>query len=323
MKLRINQIAHSIRTGHSFRERIENDPSGDCLAIQPKDISPSNTNLVGQPQKVRSSDFPEKQLLQKGDVLLLAKGNRNYAWVFNLDEKAVTTSLFFVIRPDTTKVNPEYLAWYINQETIQGALHAAKAGTSVTNLSISDLSELEIKIPSIYTQNQLVNLYKLWQVEKTKTLQLVEEKDRFYNNLVLAEIEREREVPPYTDDYAHWSGYLFLSNHCTANIKLKQHVPLKGYDKPTNEIRALIIDMVHYSRTIDKGAGATESYAAVKEWKVFKFNFDNLQKWNDGNITREEKEKDLVDVIPHSLIQSITMIDQQGNKVDPRIKLSV
>ena len=316
MKFKLNQISQFIRSGHSFRERVDNDPSGDCLVIQPKDISLDSSNLAGRPQIVRSTDFSDKHILQPGDILFMAKGNKNYAWVFNLEAKAVATSLFFIIRPDTTKVSPEYLAWYINQETIQGTLHAAKAGTSVTNISLQSLSELEIKVPSIYTQNKLVNLYRLWLVEKSKTMNLIDQKDRFYSNLVLAEIEREHEVPPHTDEYAQWIGYFMLSNHCTAQIKLKEHIILKGYDKPTDEIRALIIELVQFKREITYPDGAWESYPAAKEWRVFKFSFDNLRRWNDHSVPQEQKEKELIDVIPHGLIQSITMIDQQGNKIN-------
>lgn len=313
MKFKLSQLTVTIKSGHTFRERVDNDPLGDTLVIQPKDISPAQPNLVGHPQKVKSADFPERQILQKGDILLLAKGNRNFAWVYQLNEKAVTTALFFVIRPDTTKVTPEYLAWYVNQETVQGALHAAKAGTSVTNISLTALSELEIKVPSLLTQNKLVNLYQLWQVEKNKTMNLIQQKDKFFNNLVLAEIEREHEVPPFTDEFGQWMGFQLLSMYNIADIKFKERVFLKGHTEPVKQMLAIITHLETYGRQVNFSDGSTRGYTAVKDWHLVEFR--NLREYNNAPIPQKERNEKYLNIVPHSLIESIVMRDRFGNLV--------
>lgn len=313
MKFKITQLSESIHTGFSFRERVANDLAGDCMVIQPKDISPNSPALLGHPQKVDSAGLPSKQLLQKGDVLLLAKGNKNFAWVFNLDFKAVTTSLFFVIRPDKTKVTSDYLCWYLNQEATQGALHAAKAGTIVTNLAIGDLSQLEIKVPSLLTQNKLVNLYQLWQIEKTKTMNIIKQKDTFFNNLVLAEIEREHEVPPFTDEFGQWMGYQMLSMYNIADIKFKERVFLKGHNEPVNQMLAIITHLETYGRQVHFNDGSMRGYTAVKDWHLVEFK--NLREYNNAPIPQNERNEKYLNIVPHSLIESIVMRDRFGNIV--------
>ncbi len=181
-----------INSGYSNRERIENDPDhGSVHIIQLQNLDSSNTKLQNIPHKIKSEDVPASQLLQNGDVLVIAKGSRNNAIVFRENYPAAAVSLFFVIRPNNELIISDYLAWFINQESIQAILHIGKAGTSALSINKITLSDLEIKVPSLSTQNKIIKLYDMWQVEKTKTIELIKEKDRFFSNMLAKEIDRE------------------------------------------------------------------------------------------------------------------------------------
>jgi hypothetical protein len=319
MIFRLNQLTHEIFSGHTFRSGIKNDAAGDCNVIQMSSLDPYYTRIAKPLLKIKSNMVSGKQFLKKGDVLFCAKGNNNFAFVIKEDDCAVAASLFFIIRPDKSKISSEYLAWFINQETTQGQLHSSKEGTSVTNISKKSLEELQIKLPSLVTQNKLVNLYKLWQIEKSKTMNLIKEKEKFYNNLVLNEIESEYEAPLYTDSYGQWAGYLLLSNHNIAHIVFRESIMIKGNTHPIKELHAIITDMESYQREVKNEDGSTESYPAVKHWEVFKFNKTNLDKWNgrtDPKIPQEQVREEILNLIPHALIESITMIDGAGNAVN-------
>lgn len=316
MKLKIYQVAHEIFSGHTFRSGVINDPEGDCAVIQMSSFDSSYATITKSLQKVKSNSVSEKHFLKPGDILFCAKGNNNFAFVFNEEYCAIAVSLFFVIRPDKEKISPQYLAWYINQEATQGELHSAKEGTSVSNISKKSLEELEIKVPSLFTQNKLVNLFKLWQVEKMKTMELVKEKDKFYNNMVLTEIEKEHEVPPFTDEYGQWMGYWLLSNHYIAHMKFRESIILKGNPQPVKELHAIITNVEQYYREIKHPNGSSQGYSAVKEWRVFKFSKTNLDISNGYTpipAPYKNVEEAIIDTIPHSLIESITMVDRQGN----------
>jgi hypothetical protein len=312
MKFPVSQISTEIFSGHTFRERIVDDPNGDCHVIQISNLDSNYTKIEKNPHKIKSSSISEKQFLKKGDVLFCAKGNNNFAFVFDKDYCAVAVSLFFVIRPDQEKVSPQYLAWFINQSATQSTLDSRKEGTSVTNISKKSLEDLEIKVPSLLTQNKLVNLYRLWQVEKSKTIEMIMQKEVYFNNLVLTEIEREHEVEPFTDEYGDWIGYETLSNYYIADMRFKESVYVKGKSEPVKQLYGIIVDITTYNRTVDMGGGSTRGYNAVKDWNVVEFK--NLRKWNEGPNTKEKKDE-ILNVIPHSLIESITMVDRQGNAV--------
>ena len=312
MKIKLSSLA-KIRTGHTFRGKVENIPHGNCFVIQPRDISLSNTDFVEIPNKTLIDRVPTHQLLEQGDILLLAKGNRNFAWLYNRSEKAIASSLFFVLRPDNSKITSSYLTWYLNQEATQSVLSSAQAGTSVANLSLSDLGELVIKVPSIITQNKLVNLYKLWQIEKSKTISLISQKDKYFNNLVLDEIEREFEVPPFTDEYGQWIGYWMLSNYNIADITFRESVYVKGEDEPVKQLHSIIMGIDTYSREVDLGGGSKRWYNAVKDWRLVEFR--NLREYNNSTLPAKERDEKYLNIVPHCFIQGIVMRDRFGNVV--------
>lgn len=316
MKLKLQDIA-TINSGHTIRGRVDNDPLGDCAVIQMRDLDVEKHQLKDTSHRIKKQEVPQSQLLKSGDIIFLSKGANNYAFVYRKDYAAVATSVFLVVRPNQERVSPEYLQWYLNQNATQIELQGKKEHSTVTNITKKTLEEITIKVPSIQTQKKLVNLYQLWEVEKEKTQKLIEMKDRYYNNLVLEEIEREYEVEPFTDDANLWRGYEHAALYYIAIIRFKESLFLKGETKPQREIHAIITHMDTETRTVANPSGrGTIGYSAVKGWNFFKFSKLNLDKWNGlhvPHIPEQQVREEILNTIPHSLIESITMVDRFGN----------
>jgi len=110
----------------------------------------------------------KKHLLKDGDVLFAAKGTKNFAAVFeNHNEPSVASTSFFVIRPTDNKVLPQFLAWFLNNHTTQTLLKSQAIGTSIPSISKQVLENLEITIPSIETQQAILQITKLRNKEKS------------------------------------------------------------------------------------------------------------------------------------------------------------
>ncbi|HET6245895.1 MAG: restriction endonuclease subunit S [Bacteroidetes bacterium] len=154
-----------IFSGHTVRSRVENDLSGDVCAIQLKDLKNNYTEISGSPHRIKSTGIPQKQFLQKGDILFITKGANNYALVFNKNYTAIALSVFFIIRVVSEKISPEFLAWYINQEKAQGYLHTGKEGTMITNINKATLENMNVDIPSKENQERITEIHNLWQKE--------------------------------------------------------------------------------------------------------------------------------------------------------------
>ena len=175
MQRELYKIA-TIFTGQTFRFKVENDPDGTVWVIQMKDLNNSNSGISGIPHLISSSEVSEKQILQKGDVLFLAKGNNNSAFVYDLDHPAVIVSVFFVIRLKDKQVSPYYLAWYLNNYDSQKYFKSAREGTSISSIKIKVMEELTIKLPSIEKQEMIGKLYQLSLKENEIVKDLLNEK---------------------------------------------------------------------------------------------------------------------------------------------------
>ncbi len=184
MKRCLIEIA-KIDSGKSFRHRIDDDPNGNCMVIQMKDVSHENQTIDGSPQSISLNDVNPEQLLDKGDILFMAKGNNNFAIEYNLDQPAVAVSLFFVIKPNRNIVNPQYLTWYLNSPTAQAYLAENREGASVGNIRIDVLRNIEIEIPDLNRQDQIAKLNNLLLVEKTMTTEYMELKESYLKNIML------------------------------------------------------------------------------------------------------------------------------------------
>lgn len=167
----------AISSGQTFRGRIENDRDGAVWVIQMKNLDDSYTSLMNVPHLVKEDEISERQLLEKGDILFLAKGNNNKAFVFNENHPAVAVSLFFVIRPDKSKVIPEYLAWFLNNKNTQNLLHSMRAGAMISNIKKPTLEELKIKLPPLKEQELIAKIYSLSIKEQDILAQLAEERE--------------------------------------------------------------------------------------------------------------------------------------------------
>ncbi len=152
----------SIKMGYTFRKKPVNDPAGNLLAIQPKDVS---SDGVINTMKLCRVDQPLKNLLNEGDVLLINRG-RFTAAVFNgsLDAPCVATSAFMVLTPkDPLQLLPEYLALYFNSTEGQNIFKRLNETTTIPFVSRTNLESVEIPLPSLERQEAMAKFGELNQ----------------------------------------------------------------------------------------------------------------------------------------------------------------
>lgn len=114
-------------------------------------------------------DIPLRQLLRKGDILLLSKGSNNKAILYEGQFKnAAAASAFTVLRIKTNHLRPEFLVWYLNGAKAQEYFNANRAGTTTLNLSKKAIEELPVPIPPLTKQELMLKLVA--QYEKYKNV---------------------------------------------------------------------------------------------------------------------------------------------------------
>lgn len=140
---------------------------GDIVYLQVKHF---NEEGFLKTQLIKDLDFKDvskKHLLQSGDVLFASKGIKNFATVYEAhNEPAVASTSFFVLRLTSNQLLPNYLAWYLNCETVQSKLKSQAIGTAIPSISKNVLEDLEITIPNVEIQKVILQITKLRNKEK-------------------------------------------------------------------------------------------------------------------------------------------------------------
>jgi restriction endonuclease S subunit len=129
----------------------------------------------------------EKHFLQKGDVLIVAKGSSFLTAVYNATlVPAVASTVFLVIRiKNQSKLNPNFLSWFLNLQTTQTILHGMSRGTSTPSINKKVLAEIEIPVPAIEKQELVLKLNELTRKEKILERTISELKENRKQRIIL------------------------------------------------------------------------------------------------------------------------------------------
>ena len=216
MKVPLKEIAN-IRTGHLFRSRIKYNNEGDKLVIRPVDMDNDTGEIDYINLKRISDDVSKDTILCENDIIIKAKGYNNVAsrikfsgispsgprfrehcQAANLDMLSnfaplttsnqlpmVPSNHYIIIKVNQKKINPSFLAWFLNQETAQMYFKMTVGGTSIPNLKIKSLGELEIPIPTIEIQDKIVEVSELLEREKHLMRDIISKRKRMVESVLL------------------------------------------------------------------------------------------------------------------------------------------
>jgi len=194
MKQKIKDIA-DIQIGYQFRGKVEADPQGTHKVIQIRDFDEQFSLNKENLQTVRLKGDSDRYLVNKNDVLFLSRGHKNYAIpIIAQLRNTVAASYFFILRIKTSKVLPDYLAWYINQAPAQEYLHNnARRGTHMPLVPLSAFADLTIEIPDIKSQSMIVSLSALMDKEKALLNELQEKRSQLIKAICLKAVKQRRD----------------------------------------------------------------------------------------------------------------------------------
>jgi len=179
-----------IRVGYTFRGKIQNEINMDAAIIQLKDID-YNYNRIKTPSIFKDSKkFKSNFFLKENDILFIAKGFRQVAVIYSNKEKAIATSVFFIITVRNKKLLPEYLMWFLNNKETQAIFERMKSGTSTQNIKKEVLESLKIKLPSKQEQNFIVKYNNLCRKEYIITEKIINKKKALNEQLMLNLIKK-------------------------------------------------------------------------------------------------------------------------------------
>ena len=135
---------------------------GGFRAAQMRDVVPGEPLDVGVLPYFDLDPPPSKYLVAGGEVLFRSRGEKNTASVVSMaDAPAAAILPLIILRPDKKWLLPEYLAWAINRRQAQQFLEASAQGQTIRMIPKSVLEQLEIPLPNLEAQHQIVAINEL------------------------------------------------------------------------------------------------------------------------------------------------------------------
>jgi hypothetical protein len=170
-----------IQLGYQFRSKPEGDENGNVSLIQIKDILPDRSGIrPGTALRFKPERDASKALLKEGDVLFMGKGTTPFACIVReLTRPAVAGGMFYILRPDTRRILPDYLAWVLNDKrTLKTLQIASGTGVAMPVIKRKELEQLAIPLPPIKAQQRIGELQELSRQEIALMSELSEQKQK-------------------------------------------------------------------------------------------------------------------------------------------------
>lgn len=186
MKMKVKELA-IVQMGYSFRSSLDVSEGDGVAVIQMKDLLDDNTVSCDGLVRASMESMKDHHLAQKGDLVFRSRGNAATAAILLEDPgKAVVAAPLLRIRvTKSDKVLPEYLNWYIRQRDAQIFL-TSRAKVSVQKMICKQaIEELEVALPSLEKQKNIVELATLSAREQTLLRTLADKREQYILKILM------------------------------------------------------------------------------------------------------------------------------------------
>jgi restriction endonuclease S subunit len=180
IKKQLVEISH-IRFGLYAQPK----PVGNVAYLQARQFNEEGRRVIKTDEYIDIVDVNSSHILLDGDVLFVGKGNRLFSWCYReMEQLAVASSIFFVLRPDASVIYPEYLSTILNAPQSKSVFLQLGSGTNILSIRKSELGAFEIPLPAMSEQKKIAALAKLHQEEITLLQMLIEQKQSLFTALI-------------------------------------------------------------------------------------------------------------------------------------------
>ncbi len=169
-----------IQPGYLSRSRVRHAPDGTHYLLQAKDVSENDAIRLEEVVRFHPKRKPELYDVSRGDVLFTARGRNHRAHHVNQDlSNVLAAATFYILHPDTCRILPSYLAWWLNLPRVQSAIDTVSGGTHISYISRQAVENLHIRVPTLTVQRRIEQVLLLWR-QRNSVRSLIDEKQREY-----------------------------------------------------------------------------------------------------------------------------------------------
>ncbi|RKT37854.1 restriction endonuclease subunit S [Thiocapsa rosea] len=166
-QISIGEVA-SVLPGYALKGSVEPDPDGRYQLIQGKHLTPGEPYRYREVDRLRISPArsADRYRVGPGDVLIASRGTANYAvTIAAVPEPTIAPATFYILRPGPA-VAPDYLAWVLEQPSVQAQIAQVRTGAATPILQREDFAAACIPLPPLADQRHIAHVAALMQRER-------------------------------------------------------------------------------------------------------------------------------------------------------------
>jgi restriction endonuclease S subunit len=193
MKITLSELA-DIQTGVTLREKPVPSKriTGNVLLMQLGDLDTDGNIQTQTMSPSVPQELFEKFIVKSGDLIFRGRGAGIAVTVVpELDLPIVATSPLIIIKPNTQKIDPHYLAWALTNNHARRYYAEYLRGSSIMGIGKRDLDVMGIDLPALRSQRKIGNLKKLEAQEHRLLAQLQRSKAKLVAALIGDVIDKE------------------------------------------------------------------------------------------------------------------------------------
>ena len=179
----------SVQLGFSFREGVRHDAAGAVRVIQMRDLC---DDLIVDLENLECVDMvpPELQWVKAGDILVRSRGDSATSAIVSKNPgRAVAAAPLLRVRVADAAVLPAYLNWALNQPPAQAYLARNAEGSRVKMISGRVLEELEVQIPPLVRQQDVLAMAQLASRARTLQSDIDSRRRRLLSQVMMSYVE--------------------------------------------------------------------------------------------------------------------------------------
>lgn len=144
-------------------------------------------NYLGTAVEVDRADVKDKFIIEDHHVLFSSRLRFNaFSLPKDAPETYVASSSFIIIKPDLKEVLSEYLIWFLNHPETQAVFSMVSQATGrVPYINLKKLGQIEIELPKLNVQEEIVHIKKLRRKEKQLMQDLAQKKEQYIQTILL------------------------------------------------------------------------------------------------------------------------------------------
>lgn len=176
-----------IRMGYTFRGSLKESTQGNTAIIQMKDASQDGVAQPEQFARAQIDQFPGHYLLRPGDLIFRSRGLINTTALVHqpLERTICIAPLMFIRVTEAESILPAYLQWFINLPGTQEKMSAYARGATVRMIPAESMEGLEVVLPALERQAQIVATIELNQQILALETILADKRKRYTDEALL------------------------------------------------------------------------------------------------------------------------------------------